>query len=171
VSHLILYGTFAQGLRVIGDDSDAEARDAVIALIRQGWAQNNPAIRQFMTSYFLPDASLEEMGWFNDLQRISASAENAARLLRALGEFNVLDLLPGIAAPTLVLHCRDDAAVPFEQGRLIANRIPRARFVELESSNHVLLPRDPAWARFVSEVRGFLGCQAAEGRKPVTKPR
>jgi DNA-binding SARP family transcriptional activator/pimeloyl-ACP methyl ester carboxylesterase len=157
VSHLVLYGTFAQGLRIIGDDADIEAREAVIALIRQGWAQDNPAIRQFMTSHFLPDASLEEMGWFNDLQRISASAENAARLLRALGDFNVLDLLPGIAAPTLVLHCRDDASVPLEQGRLIASRIPRARFVVLESGNHVLLPRDPAWARFVSEVRGFLG--------------
>lgn len=171
VSHLILYGTFAQGWRIIGDNDDVEAREAVIALIRQGWARDNPAIRQFMTSYFLPDASLEEMGWFNDLQRISAPAENAARLLRALGEFNVLDLLPGIAAPTLVLHCRDDASIPFEQGRLIANRIPQARFVELDSNNHVLLPRDPAWARFVGEVRGFLGCEAAGVRKPVAKPR
>jgi hypothetical protein len=55
-----------------------------------------------------------------------------------------------------VVHCRDDAAVPFEHGRLIASRIPRARFVALESRNHILLPRDPAWARFVSEVRWFL---------------
>src|SRR5215470_20431025 len=102
-----------------------------------------------MTSYFLPGASLEEMGWFNDLQRISAPAENAARLLGALGEFDVLDLLPGIAAPTLVLHCRGDAAVPFEQGRLIASRIPGATFVALDSGNHVLLPGDPAWASFV----------------------
>ena len=161
VSHLVLYGTFAQGWRVIGDDEDVKAREAVISLIRQGWARDNPAIRQFMTSHSLPDGSLEEMGWFNDLQRLSAPAENAARLMRALGDFNVLDLLPGIAAPTLVLHCRDDASVPFEQGRLIASRIPRARFVALESSNHVLLPRDPAWARFVSEVRGFLGCKPA----------
>ena len=84
------------------------------------------------------------------------SAENAARLLRSLGEFNVLDLLPGITAPTLVLHCRDDAAVPFEQGRLIASRVPGARFLALNSRNHVLLPRDPAWAAFVSEVRRFL---------------
>ena len=84
-----------------------------------------------------------------------SSADNAARLLRSIGEFNVVDLLPCIAAPTLVLHCRDDAAVPFEQGRLIASRIPGARFVALDSHNHVLLPRDPAWARFVSEVRRF----------------
>jgi pimeloyl-ACP methyl ester carboxylesterase len=75
---------------------------------------------------------------------------------------NVLDLLPGIAAPTLVLHCRDEVAVPFEQGRLIASRIPRARFVALESRNHILLPRDPAWAAFVSEVRRFLGEECAD---------
>jgi DNA-binding SARP family transcriptional activator/pimeloyl-ACP methyl ester carboxylesterase len=161
VSHLVLYGTFAQGWRVVGDEDDVKAREALISLIRQGWARDNPAIRQFMTSHFLPDASLEEMGWFNDLQRLSAPAENAARLMQALGDFNVLDLLPGIAAPTLVMHCRDDASVPFEQGRLIASRIPRAQFVALESSNHVLLPRDPAWARFVSEVRGFLGGKPA----------
>src|SRR5437763_13645913 len=65
VSHLVLYGTFAQGWRIIGDDDDVKAREAVTSLIRQGWARDNPAIRQFMTSHFLPDASLEEMGWFN----------------------------------------------------------------------------------------------------------
>jgi len=153
VSHLVLYGTFAH--RMQGDGSDRERREAIIALIRQGWAQDNPAVRQLLTSLFVPDATLEEMVWFNDLQRLSASAENAAGLLRAVGDFNVLDLLPNIAVPTLVLHCRDDAAVPFEQGRLIASRIPRARFVALESRNHILLPRDPAWASFVSEVRRF----------------
>jgi hypothetical protein len=56
-----------------------------------------------------------------------------------------------------VLHCRDDEALPFEQGRLIASRIPRARFVTLEGRNHILLPRDPAWTAFVGEVRRFLG--------------
>ncbi len=168
VSHLVLYGTFARGWRIQGNGSDIERREAIIALIRQGWAQDNPAFRQILTSLFVPDASLEEMGWFNDLQRISASADNAARLLRSLGDFNVLDLLPGIAAPTLVLHCRDDAAIPLEEGRLIASRIPGARFVALESRNHILLPRDPAWASFVSEVRRFL--REDERTMPRTQP-
>ena len=158
VSHLVLYGTFAQGWRTKGDGAEVERHEAMIALTRRGWAQDNPAVRQILTTLFLPDATLEEMGWFNDLQRISSSAENAARLLQSLGDVDVLDLLPGIAAPTLVLHCRDDAAVPFRQGRLIASRIPGARFVALESRNHVLLPRDPAWATVVSEVRQFLAC-------------
>jgi pimeloyl-ACP methyl ester carboxylesterase/DNA-binding SARP family transcriptional activator len=161
VSRLVLYGTVAQGWRVRGDRAGIERREAIITLTRQGWAQDNPAFRQILTSLLLPDATSEEMGWFNDLQRISATAENAARLQQSIGDVNVLDLLPGIAAPTLVLHCRDDAAMPFEQGRLIANRIPRARFVALEGRNHVLLPRDPAWASFVREVRQFLGAGVA----------
>jgi pimeloyl-ACP methyl ester carboxylesterase len=163
VSHLVLYGTFAH--RRQGNGSDLERREAIIALIRNGWAQDNPAFRQLLTSLFVPDATLEEMACFNDLQRLSASAENAARLLRAVGDFNVLDLLPDIAVPTLVVHCRDDAAVPFEHGRLIASRIPQARFVALESRNHILLPRDPAWRGFVSEVRRFL----ADDRRPMVR--
>lgn len=107
------------------------------------WRKETPAIL----------LSLRAKSWSNDLQRLSASAENAARLVRAVGDFNVLDLLPNIAVPTLVAHCRDDASVPFEPGRLIASRISRARFVALESRNHILLPRDPAWARFVGEAR------------------
>jgi pimeloyl-ACP methyl ester carboxylesterase len=160
VSHLILYGTFAQGWRVWGNGPEIERREAMITLLRQGWAQDNPAFRQILTSRLLPDATREEMASFNELQRLSSSAENAARLLRSLGDVNVLDLLPSIATPTLVLHCRDDAATAFEQGRLIASRIPQARLVTLESRNHILLPRDPAWPAFVSEVRRFL-CEGA----------
>jgi pimeloyl-ACP methyl ester carboxylesterase/DNA-binding SARP family transcriptional activator len=160
VSHLVLHGAFAQGWRLWGNGAEIERREAIITLTRQGWAKYNPAFRQVLTSLLLPDATLEERGWFNDLQQISVSAENAARLQQSSGNFNVVDLLPGIAAPTLVLHCRDDAAMPFAQSRLIASRIPRAELVALESRNHVLLPRDPAWAAFVSAVRRFLRDEA-----------
>lgn len=156
VSHLVLNGTFAQGWRSWGDGAEIERREATITLTRRGWGQDNPAFRQILTSLLLPDATLEEIGWLHDLLQISVSAENAARLQQSSGDFSVLDLLPGIAAPTLVLHCRDDGALPFEQGRLIASRIPLARLVALQSRNHFLLPRDPAWAAFVSEVRQFL---------------
>jgi pimeloyl-ACP methyl ester carboxylesterase/DNA-binding SARP family transcriptional activator len=168
VTRLVLYGTYAQGSRVRGERAGIETNEAMIALIQQGWAQDNPAFRQLLTSLLLPDATVEEMGWFNDLQRLSASAANASRLLRSLGDVNVVDYLPDITAPTLVLHCRDDSAVPFEQGRMIASRIPHARFVSLESRNHVLLPCDPAWRVFVCEVRKFL-CEGAPMRSPTAK--
>jgi pimeloyl-ACP methyl ester carboxylesterase len=156
VSRLVLYGTLAQGYRWWGDAAEIERRDAMGILIRRGWAQDNPAFRQMMTTRFLPDATLDELRSFNDLQRHSSSGENAFRVQQVMSEVNLVDLLPRITAPTLVLHCSDDASVPFEQGRLIANRIPGARFVTLDSRNHILLPRDPAWSRFVAEVRSFL---------------
>jgi DNA-binding CsgD family transcriptional regulator len=97
------------------------------------------------------------MAWFDELQRTSATAEMAARLRRARGEVDVTDLAPGVGVRTLVLHARDDAVVPFEEGRRLAALIPDARFVPLEGRNHILLADEPAWPAFVSEVRAFLG--------------
>ena len=152
VSHLVLYGGFARGR----NRRDVAQSDTLIALIRQGWGQENPAFRQFFTSLFVPGGTPEQMQWFNDLQRITTSPENAARILEATGVIEVTALLPRVKVPTLVLHCRNDAAQPFDEGRRIAAGIPGARFVALESRNHLILESEPAWARFLEEVAAFL---------------
>jgi pimeloyl-ACP methyl ester carboxylesterase len=72
------------------------------------------------------------------------------------GAIQVEALLPRLRVPTLVLHCKDDGVVPFEEGRRLATAIPGARFVPLEGRNHILLEDEPAWARFLVEVRAFL---------------
>ena len=59
-------------------------------------------------------------------------------------------------SPTLVLRCRHDNRAPFEQERLLARSIARAKFVTLESDNHVVLAGEPAWPRLVSEIAAFL---------------
>ena len=66
------------------------------------------------------------------------------------------DLLAKVTTPTLVLHCRGDAGVPFDEGRRLAAMIPNARFVALEGDNHLILEHEPAWPRFLSELRSFL---------------
>jgi pimeloyl-ACP methyl ester carboxylesterase len=96
------------------------------------------------------------MQWFNDLQRKTASPENAARFREVVDQIDVTDLLPQVKAPTLVLHCRDDAVVPFHEGRRIATGIPGARFVALEGRNHLILEHQPAWRRLLEEVKRFL---------------
>jgi pimeloyl-ACP methyl ester carboxylesterase len=108
------------------------------------------------TSLIVPDATHEEMRWFNELERMSASAETAVRLLRVLGDIDVTELLPQLAVPTLVLHSRGEARVPFEHGLSLAQAIQNARFVALESKNHLILSHEPAWPRFIDEIRGFL---------------
>jgi pimeloyl-ACP methyl ester carboxylesterase len=97
--------------------------------------------------------------WFNEFQRISSSPADAARNLLANGEADVSSLLSQVKVPTLVMHARHDARVPFESGRRMAAGIPGARFVPLESQNHVMLEGQPALARFLEELRSFLGAE------------
>lgn len=156
VSRLVLCGGFAKGWGKRGSATDVARAEASITLIREGWGQDNPAARQMFTSLIVPDATIEEMRWLNDLERVSASAETAMRLLRVVGDIDVSDLLPRITVPTLVLHARSDARVPFEHGLMLARSIPNARFVALESKNHLILSHEPAWPRFATELCGFL---------------
>ena len=128
----------------------------MLKLVRVGWGRDNPAFRQVFTSLMIPGATLKQAQWVNDLQRVSTSPENAARLLQVFGDIDVTQLLPRVAAPTLVLHSRGDAPCPFEQGLLLARGIPNARFVALESHNNVILSHEPAWQRFADEVCAFL---------------
>ena len=159
VSHLILYGAYARGWITRDSPEEIEQRQAQLTLVRLGWGKDNPAFRQLWTSLYAPDATPEQAQSFNDLQRISTSPENAVKLLNEMGQIDVVDLLPRVKVPTLVLHCRDEAGVPFEEGRLLASSIPGARFVQLDGRNHLLLEGAPAWGTFVKEIRRFLGTE------------
>ena len=127
-----------------------------MTLMQHGWGQDNPAFLQVFASLFLPDGGGDQMRAFNDLMRVSTSPDNAYRIRNASSHIDVVDLLPTIQVPTLVIHCRKDAVCPFEEGRELATSIPGARFVPLESSNHLLQEDEPAWPRFLSEVHNFL---------------
>ena len=155
VSQLVLYGGFARGPYKRGP-AEREQAEAMLTLIRHGWGQDNPAFRQMFTSSFVPECTHEQMEWFNELQRVSASAENAVRLREAVCNFEVTDLLSQVSVTTLILHCRGDGIVPFNEGRRMAAGIPNAKFVPLDGNNHLILEQEPAWARFLEEVQTFL---------------
>src|SRR5690606_36530692 len=118
--------------------------------------------RQLFATLFLPDADPEQARWFNDLLRISIAPEVAVRLETAAYSLDASGLAPRVSAPTLVLHAIEDAVVPFEEGRLLAGLIPGAHFVPLQSKNHILLADEPAWPRFLAEIRRFLGGEGSE---------
>jgi DNA-binding winged helix-turn-helix (wHTH) protein/pimeloyl-ACP methyl ester carboxylesterase len=156
VSRLILYGGYSRGWALRGSTSELAVREALGTLIEHGWGQDNPAFRQVFTNLFIPEASPEQVRWLNDLQRITAAPASALRLHHVFGKIDVRALLPTLRVPALVLHCRDDQVIGFEEGRLLASLIPGARFVPLEGRNHIILENEPAWPRFLGEVRAFL---------------
>jgi pimeloyl-ACP methyl ester carboxylesterase/DNA-binding winged helix-turn-helix (wHTH) protein len=156
VTKLIINGTFANGWPAPGPGAQ-EHLEAMLTLIRSGWGRDNPAFRQLWTTLFRPDADSVEAAWINELQRISSSPENAARMMAEFPNIRVLDMLPKISCPTLVLHSREDGAVPVQEGRLIAARIRGSRFVELPSRSHMVAPGDAAWDQLVQECSAFMG--------------
>jgi DNA-binding winged helix-turn-helix (wHTH) protein/esterase/lipase len=156
VTQLVLYGAFAAGAKHIGTPQELEARRALRSLLRLGWGLNNPAFCKTFTCRFIPEATPEHEQWFDELQRVSTSPENAARLMERDDDIDVRPLLSQVKTPTLVIHCDRDHAVPPELGRLLAAEIPGARYVSLPSANHLMLAEEPAWPLFLEELGLFL---------------
>jgi len=154
VSHLVLYGTYAT------DTEDLEEEQLVYELTRVGWGGTVPAFRELFRSLFIPSAGEEQKRWYDEMQRVSSTGEMAARLWRARMGIDVSDAARRATQPALVVHARHDRVIPYEEGRRLASLLPNARFVTLDSDNHVLQEDEPAWAAFLSEVRAFLGDEA-----------
>jgi pimeloyl-ACP methyl ester carboxylesterase/DNA-binding CsgD family transcriptional regulator len=166
VTHLVLYGGFVRGRAHRGPKQRARM-ELMSQVIRNGWGEDNPAFRRVVSTLFLPEGTEEQMAWFDRLERTSTSPETAARIWEARAHMNVTHLAPLVQAPTLVLHARGDAAVPFQEGRLIASLIPDAHFVPLESINHILLEGEPAWSEFLRNVNQFLD---GDEERPAAPP-
>jgi len=163
VSQLILHGAYIHGRNKRKVSSDRQQELAVLnELVRVGWGKENPAFRQVFTSLFMPEATADQMHWFNDLQRLSASPENALRIRRVASEIDVTEQAATLTIPTLIFHPREDGIVPFSEGRLLAATIPNARFIPLESKNHIILENEPAWGQFLQEIRQFLGIREGQ---------
>jgi DNA-binding winged helix-turn-helix (wHTH) protein len=156
VTHLVLHGAFAAGVKHVGTWQEIEAHSALARLLRLGWGLNNPAFCKTFTSRYIPESTSDHRQWFDELQRASASPENAAQLMERGADIDVRPLLSQVTTPTLVTHCDCDHAVPAERGRFLAAEIPGARYVSLPSANHLMLAEEPAWFLFLQELGLFL---------------
>ena len=157
VSGLILHGGYARGrLNRGGGDALREEAHAMYKLAEVGWGKDDEAFRQFFTSQFIPGGTREQHHWFNELERICTSPANASRMMRVFDSIDVVAHLPGISCPTIVLHATRDLRVPFAEGRLIAGAIPQARFVPLDSANHLVLRDEDCWPHWHRSVDEFL---------------
>ncbi|MFP5256179.1 MAG: alpha/beta fold hydrolase [Acidimicrobiia bacterium] len=157
VSHLVLYGAFAQG-RWVRSRDDRQRREAAMMLdvVESGWGRDRSMFRQMFAAQFMPQGTPAQWDAFDRHQRLTASPHNARRLLEVSSHIDVTEIAPQVRTPTLVLHATDDLRVPFEDGQLLAALIPGARFVALDSCNHLLLDGEPAWAEFLAAVEGFV---------------
>ena len=171
VSKLVLYGGYVVGRDYRNITPSQQVEGAVLRdMIRVGWGRDNPAFRQVWGTLFVPEGTPEQRQWFDDLTR-TLPMENALRIISLTHSIDVREQAAAVNLPALVLHARGDASVPFECGRQMAALIPGARLVSLDGRNHVLLEHEPAWARFVEEVRAFLATDDEVAANPTNASR
>lgn len=163
VGRLVLYGTYADGSAI----APPEARRTMLDLVGGHWGLGS----RMLSDVFLPGGSAAERERFARVQRRAATPEAAVASLRAVYEFDVRAELPRVTAPTLVMHRRDDRAIPFPLGADVAAAIEGARFVALDGDEHFPWRGDAA--AIVAEMRAFLGAPAVEtppARPEPTRP-
>ena len=156
ISHLILLGGYARGaLARPGFDQDEDA--AILTLMRKGWGRDTPAFRQIFTSRFFPgSADPGLLAHFNELQRVSASPDTAARYMASLHRRgDGRDIFMAVRTPTLVMHGRDDQVSTFDEGRLLATLIPGAKLIMLPTGNHYFPTDQNVVAHVVDAINRF----------------
>jgi len=153
VAALVLYGTCASGQ----DLAPAAVRDSVVALVRAHWGLGLKAL----AGAFVTGPTPEEVAAFTRLQRASAPAVTAARLLEVYYGTDIRALLPAIRARTAVLHREADQGTRFELGREVAALIPGAVLIPLPGSSHLFYHGD--WPAVAEAMLGFLSEAGSTG--------
>lgn len=132
VSHLILYATYASGPATF----PREVADSMIALVRSSWGMGS----EVLANLLIPSGSLEIRDAWAQLQHDMADTETAARLMRQFYDADVSGELHRIDIPCLIVHYRDDKAIPIRGGEQLARGIPGAKYIPLEGLSHYPLP-------------------------------
>lgn len=154
VGRLVFCSAFARG-SIIGSE---EQMTALKQVVRAHWGLGS----RTLASMLVPNGSSQDITWFSRFQRLAARADMAERLLQHLWTLDVRDLLPELRVPTLILHNRDDRAIPLSAAEEIAALVPGARLDVLEGNEHDPFIRDSG--AMVERILAFV-----DGRPPVEK--
>lgn len=156
ISRMVLYGGFPQGREKREDSRSQDEAQAMRTMVRAGWGNPNSPFMVAFTSLYCPTARREELNSLANIQLASASPEMAIRVRQAIDNIDVMDLLPKVEVPTLIIHARHEALNPISQARILAARIPNAEFKEIDSPNHIVLPSDPNFQEIVRAQIEFI---------------
>lgn len=147
VTHLILYGSYADGKTLAPD----KVKSALVSLVKASWGLGSKTLADI----FLPGANTEELQSLAKYQRESSTPEIAAKILELSYSVDVTRLLPNIKIPTLILHREGDKVITVDHGRQLAAEIPNAQFNLLKGKVH------PLWlgetSQLIKEISEFIG--------------
>lgn len=153
---IVMIGGFPRGRAKRHAQHDRDRAAAMQAMMKVGWDDDYPSLRDMMADMIVPLASVEDRRHFAEAMRDMVTPDIISRYRKVLDDIDVTNLLAKVHAPCLVLHCDGDRMHPPEQGRLMASHLPKARFVTYESASHLPSANDPCWPQIEAEITAFL---------------
>jgi pimeloyl-ACP methyl ester carboxylesterase len=156
VRKLVIVNGFAAGWKVRADPEELAWRTSLMEMNQREWAFRRSRFGEMYLTLYFPDASPEIIKWHNDHFEELGPVPNLQHMIEIAATIDVRDRLEQVQCETLVCHSKQDGNAMLPVGREMARRIPRARLVELEGANHLLLGDEPAWPVFTRELRAFL---------------
>ena len=156
VRKLVLVNSFAAGWRVRADPDEIAWRETLWEMNSKQMSFRRSALGEMFITLYFPSATNELIEWHNEHLAELGPNEILEPMINLAADIDVRDELAKIRASTLVVHAQKDGNAPISAGRVVAEGIVGARFVELDSANHVLLGDEPAWPVFTKELRAFL---------------
>lgn len=145
---LILYGAFARFTSWLPTQQDLQGH---FDYIDSAWGSGE-SLPLFAPS-MLGDPAFKQ--WWGKFERLGGSPGAVKALMRMNSQIDITDILPTVNVPTLVIHRKDDTTVDSGGGRLLAERIPNARYVELPGVDHLPMVGDNS-DRILDEMAQFL---------------
>lgn len=156
VNRLVFCSGFARG-SAIALDSQFEGLKHIV---RTDWGLGS----RTLAAMLLPTGSSSDLQWYTHFQHSAATAAVTECLLEHIRSTDVRDILPNVRAPTLVIHNRDDRAVPVEAGKELAALIPGAKLHLLEGDDHDPFIRNTG--SLVETILDFVGGRPIFARTP-----
>jgi pimeloyl-ACP methyl ester carboxylesterase len=156
VDRIVTCGAFVQGSRIRDPAIGTALTDAMGVMILNGWGQRDSGYLRSLGTLFMPGATEEELSEILDLQAVSATAARAIEIRESCSQYNEVEVLKHVSAPVLVAHALRDSIHPFSQAQLIAANLPNAQLLQLDTGNHLIPPRDPAFAVLMQAIDAFL---------------
>jgi len=161
VRRMALFGCSPTGWRNPAWGEITERTEAVMAVARLGWDADEPTFRRLTIQAVVGELPAAVSAWLDDYLRQTIDARTSVRIIEAIADFDYRTELGKLAAPALVVHARDDHAVPIAHGRAVAQAIPGASFLEVPSRYNAFSQIDPGWQDTLQSVVDFL--DAPEG--------
>lgn len=128
-----------------------DERQKVYDMIENNWGSGEMNLENLAPSKAYDK---EFMEWMANYFRSGASPSAALVLTKMNTEVDIINILGSIKVPTLILQRTHDIDVKIDEGRFIANRIPNAKFVELDGADHMFWVGDTK--SVLDEIKRFI---------------